>query len=238
MSLSQTSLFFGDADWPINIYSIRVIKTCTNYEEIILAMTLFDNVISGNIYVEHKEESSSFKDYTRILKHLLFDKNRNTFSQFIYWSWRLFIRNKTEIEIDISDLNKYIGHFGFSKLLFCDFKTYEYSDGDDRVYLMTTDNTNLIKEEILKIFSNVTYIFIRGTENRFSRNYWSFSLLQLLTLINETGINRVKILANTHTSPSWLSCLWNKSSSSLIHAYKCKGFEIKYNNPSVYINKI
>ena len=91
------SLFF---DYPesINISSIRIIETATNYQEIIQAITLFDNALSNNI----EERVNVSSESLLVLKHLIYERNENKFDLFIYNTWKVFVQKKNR------NYNKYV----------------------------------------------------------------------------------------------------------------------------------
>ena len=84
-------------------------ETASNYDKIISAITLFDNIVSGNVTVEHKSISETdMKQYAKILQHLLYDAEKNIFHPFIYSTFESFARSKNNIVIDYYDTHQRI----------------------------------------------------------------------------------------------------------------------------------
>ena len=73
--------------------------------------------------------------------------------------------------------------------------------------------------------------------------YYSFSLIELLSLLQDTTIEKVTIrtYAIKKGGSSWLSDLWNTSSLLMIETYKKKGFNIRFEKKGrtdyIYISK-
>ena len=197
--------------------------------EIISAITLFDNIISNGLW--DKVPSTVLADSKVILQHLLYDENKTQWNPFIYSCWQSFVGNKEEISIDFSKLNEYIADIEFLDLIFCDgFETNECDeDNCDGKYVFYNDNTNLFRQDMFDIFENVKLIWIDYVQN--DNEYWAFSLLKLLSVIdNHNNIEKIEISASCTDKgrSSWLSLLWNKSSLSLTQQYEIKHFDIKY----------
>ena len=213
------SLFFGVGHgYPINISSIRIIKTKRNYQEIIQAITILDNILSGNI-----EEKISKKSLL-ILNHLIVERKENKFDPFIYNSWKTFLQKKTEIKIDMDNLNKYITDLGFLGLIFGGrglelHRRDLFDDNFKNNYYIPDDMTNILKLNVLNVFPNLQTMVIGWLEEH------PFSLHQLALLLKDTKIKMVEIEAAKNSS--WLFYLWSDKSSSLIKAYKNKGYSIE-----------
>ena len=200
---------------PINITSIRIIESCTNYEEIVSAITTLDNVLSGHLYYEISPVLC--KTYASILNHLLYDKDRRSLDPFIYSTFHTFVENKTEIRISMEKLNDYLSQ-EFLELLFYRFdepKTvppeaydYPYPSWEDPVmvpYVLQDDDTNLLKKELFNVFHNVSVVKIGGSQNFGDKRngiYWAFSLQKLLDVMNNTNIKQLEILTPS-VSLSW-----------------------------------
>lgn len=170
-----------------------------NYGEIITAITIFDNIISDNLY--DKLSGSSLRTCVPILKHLLYDKDKNIFDQFIYSTWNLFTERKQRIKIDLNDLYENIDldffDLIFNRLKVCDF------DGN---YILPNDDTNILKQEIIDTFENVQSIEIWNTQ--FVNKYLPFSFTNLLAIMGRSKVSKIVIASGTFQDQSWLSCLW------------------------------
>jgi len=211
---------------------LRVIETQTNYQSIIQAITLFDNVISDNIW---NEKSRSFLNKSRlILEHLLYGchENKFNFDPFIYKTFEVFIRNKKQIKINMKDLDYCIKDKVFLQVIFGSnvFVSKEKAEAAGRDYFIPVNNENLFDNKFLQRLNKVTSMEISGVQTKHTNKYWSFSLINLLSLIEDTKIENIKI-STTYLKKganSWLSYLFDTSFVSLIGTYKNKGFDIKF----------
>ena len=227
------SLFFGChhgthpeyKHYPINISSIRIIETSTNYGEIIQAMTTFDNIISGNYKaVKHTNISSTM---IAVLKHLCNDKEQDRFDLFIYQTWDLFLSKKREIKIDMAKLNSQKINVSFLKLLFGGqgFRMKKSKIWKKDANDIPRDDTNLLRFDLFKNLETVTINEVdRGGK------YWPFSLLSLLySLRNQSNIKGVYI---TGVQFSWLSTIWEMKQHrywlTLKEEYRNIGYFIDY----------
>ena len=211
------SLFFGDYVNPISISSIRIIETATNYQEIVSAITLFDNVING---VENPGYVSS--SCLLILSHLIVERAENKFDPFIYNSWKVFLQKKTKIKINMSRMPKDLGFLG---LIFGGRGLEEHEDEDDDYIPDDDDMTNILKLNVLSLFNNLQTMEICNVYD------YPFSLYQLVSLLTHTKIKKVLIY-----NDKWLYSLWCDCSSSLIKAYKNNGYAVEYNGVEMSIN--
>ena len=88
--LYNYSLFVGTCGLPINISSIRIIDSATNYQQIVSAIALFDDVISYNI---GRKQNISVECLS-ILNDLIVERKENKFDPFICNSWKASLQKK------------------------------------------------------------------------------------------------------------------------------------------------
>ena len=212
------SLFFGHPE-PINISSIRIIETAKNYQEIIQAISTFDNVCTGNY-----EEFNISKESLLILNHLI-ERKENKFDPFIYNSWKVFLQKKTEIRINMYQLGKHITDLGFLGLM---FGGRGFEMHRDSKYI-PDDMTNILN---FNLFNNLQTLVLDRVED------YPLSLHQLLLLLTRTKIKKVRMSASFYKwlDYLWLYCSWRDNSSLLIQTYKNKGYAINYYVDKIYIN--
>ena len=214
----------------INISSIRIIETATNYRDTIQAITLFDNIISNNI--EKKVSQKLISNSVVIMSDLIEVGNSDEFDPFIYNSWRIFLQKKNCIEIDMDLLLMYISDFRYLGIIFGGrgFIITIKDDADDN-YVIPDDHdmTNILK---LNLFNNLQTVNIKNVQYR--NGYHSFSLYQLLSILALSKIQKVEIsIPARYTAvdrSSWLSYLWSKESLSLIKQYRNKEYVIEFVN--------
>ena len=81
--------------------------------------------------------------------------------------------------------------------------------------------TNILKLNVLKLFNNLQIMQIWYVEDS------PFSLYQLVSLLRHTKIRKVDIIPYFNNN-TWLHYLWRDKSSSLIEAFKNKGYAIEF----------
>lgn len=255
-------LFFADKygddyGWrPINIESIRVISTAKNYQAIVSAITLFDNIISGN-FDDYDQPSPAFvKRSIQILEHLLSTKqSKNMFDPFIYNTWNTFVNCKKEITLSMQGLYVYLASTqrgtDLLSLMFGGkgFRVSQMGVMDDN-FDICDDDTNIMKAGIFKnleclklqrvqFYDHLCYHSVWFLDyNRKNKYYWPFSWQHLLSWMdNQPKLKEIRISMYIFESeatvnkdvPSLLSNIWSDS-SAMKEMLTSKGFEIKWND--------
>ena len=128
-------------------------------------------------------------------------------------------------------LNKYISDSGFFRLLFGGKglkKAKAKNKGNKYKYhIRDNDNmTNILNFNLIKLFKNLKTIWIHDVQ--YENRYYSFSLYQLALLLEKTKIQKVELFTVRTLDDSWLCCLWRDKSSSIIEAYKNRGYAIEF----------
>eukprot|EP01084_Bolivina_argentea_P308477 533430_1 len=94
-----------------------------------------------------------------------------------------------------------------------------------------TDPKNLVVDkQIFSVFKNVKNVFIMSTSGGGSYCY-TFSLTALAWLIDSTSVEKVIVQAVLKGYPnkdSWVSLLWDRSSSKIKQKYEQKKYAITY----------
>ena len=160
----------------------------------------------------------------------MYDETKDQIDAFIYRTFAMFAQNKQEIYINIFVLKNYLKNDGWMKFLFgkSGLKTREYNSIDKNNYFIPSDDTNLLTKDIIDLFPNITSLRVDFVQ--FDGEYWSFSLLQLLKLVNNTKIEQVKLnaIAKNKGESTWLSYLWETSSAELKVALNEEGWYINF----------
>ena len=234
------SLFFGcrhgmldmvTHDCPINISSIREIETATNYSMIIEAITIFDNVISGNLDSYSKPSGKALKKAMPILQYLISSRgqiqyqNPHKLPLFIYRSFKAFLMDKKTIKINMLYLDEHIVDLEFLKLIFGGKGLQRYRlENDKKNYTIPDDYTNIFRLNLFQRIESITIVSVQ-TGNL----YWSFSLLNFLTLLQNSSIEEIKMTTQLSTNKSsWISDSWTRNDSYLIQEYQRAGYHIEY----------
>ena len=189
-------LFFGDNRFnndPLNIISIRIIKHRSNLKNQVAAITVLDGIISDSLYANKIEEDS---DYATIIKALFEDDDRRKLDPYIYDTFQCFIDHKEKMEINMMTLDTYIKDKKLLQLITNDLLEVK-NKLDISLWINNNDNKdNLIKRRLFEIFHNVKEIRIDVGLNRYP-----FSLLSLLSNIQNTSIQKVTIVSYNSFKP-------------------------------------
>ena len=209
-------LFFGDFR-PLNLASIRIIQSNLNLRKYIQAITAFDCILSANIHSTNKIPKTA--RYGEIVSHLMADAldndsrtsdNDRKLHRYIYQTFKTFIQNKEKLEIDIYNISQYVKDRKLSGLFFDSIVKYKLSGTPDItswLYMEDVLKQNMIKSQIFELLPNIKEIHIF-----FKFGYYPFPLLALLSRIENTSINKVRI------------CIGERKPCSLLD--KCPGFPI------------
>ena len=105
-------------------------------------------------------------------------------------------------------------------------KECEYEQESD--YFINSDNTNILRKSIINLFQNLKTLTIYDAQS--NGEYWSFSLLELLNLINDTKIEQVTLHGKIRGfgGSTWFSYLWTSSSDSLKATFNNDGWDINF----------
>ena len=203
-------LFFGN-DRPINITSIKLIKSCSNLGSLIRAITILDNCISGNVnhYISEYEYG---KKLSALFNYFINGKLENKWNKFVYDTFECFIKNKKRMDIDIDKVSRYVGDQDLLNLMFHSL------NADSTAIMDEKDSTNLIKQSMFEIFENVEEINIQSNEH-------SFSLFGFLEIISETKITKVTITAGKYGF-EWIESLWKDHQQKIEARFDASEFDI------------
>ena len=215
-------LFMGSS-WPVNIHSIKLMKTSLNLEKVISAITTLDILISDECsppltYFHGKILSSLFS-------YILNDKLDRNFDKYILKTFKLFITNKQKLDINLPQLYNY-NKKDDGKLVnlivneLTAFSGYdEYQDCK-----MNMENINMARPQLFNIFKNVNYVSI------YASNEFFLSLFELLSLIEGTIVHTVEIRAG-----NWINKLWESSSETFVEIFTNKNYNITMNENDHWI---
>ena len=212
---------------PLNIHSIRLIQYALNLETVMSAITALDNCLSNEAPASynHGKVLSALFDYA------LYDKAHTKFNPYVYATFDCFRRNKTEISIDIGSLQFY-GKIRINDGKLLDLfihQIHEFVRGEEDT--TNINNMNMLKPELFQLFPNINHVYIRASDYRGFIDY-IFSLSQLLSLLGQTKVNRVDIVAyGKESSPSrasWIKKLWISSSEVIRERFSKQKFDIRF----------
>ena len=176
-----------------------MIENNLNLESQIAAITALDCIISNSLY--ENNEISEDSTHCEIIKSL-FDNNinpqtskdKNEVHQYIYQSFQSFVAHKEKIEIRMDCVDENLKEKELLQLLFDDFVKKE-DKKDVSSWFAENGNENMIKYCLFEVFKNVKQIYIY-------ERYYPFSLLEFLSRIENTSINKVTIYVRSDTRSS------------------------------------
>ena len=177
-------------------------------------ITILDNIITNNVTSSNTISDNSAD--VEILSLLFSSKENLKINPYILNTFKCFVNHKQEIRIDIRLLDKYCFNKELLGLLFSKIVSDTNTKYEDQ---------NLIKKQVLKVFGNVTSLYIEC-------HCYSFSLLAFLSIIDGTNINKVEILGS-----EWLPSIASSSSfSDICTEYQKLGFKVEYKYGWLSIN--
>ena len=195
-----------------------MIESSKNYEDVFGAMCLLDQCLS-NEKPEQKYISGKYiKILRRLLDHKLDEKEERKFDEYIYDTFDCYINHKQKFEINFDLVNSVKNKDKLDKLnvIFCSLvMKKDKIRGKD-------DFANLLRKELFTIFTNVAEMRIDVNE------YWTISILELLSVIESTSLQQVRISMTANDEETWLKVLWESSSQELKNKANMMNFNIKF----------
>ena len=167
-----------------------------NKTHVALLKSLFSSVLSGQEYTGNK---------------------------YIWNSFKAFTLQKDEIKIHTGDLGDYCHNKGLLDMIMLDIERREYIRKEKKWVKYSGDkyaDKNLLKPEILSVFSNVKSLSLKC-------DYYPFSLDSLLLIMKDTKIKTVSI-----DGMAWVPDLAKlvSSSNDIVNRYSKNNFEMKFSN--------
>ena len=222
-------LFFGSKH-AINVTSIRMIENNLNLETVIGEITALDNLISGKRPQTRYKYDSKLR---ALFDYILHGKRKSKWNQYIFDTFRCFVRSKTKIEINISRVTPFIENEVELALLNLIFNKLNNKNDE----LMDDGNvTNLTRPEIFQIFENVGEITLRTAHDYKSFGMscaaiteYGFSLFGFLSIIKDTRIKKATIYGEALSHhKGWISGLWTAHEEEIVAKYAAGNFSVKF----------
>ena len=235
-------LFFGDKD-PLIIISIIIIQSRSNLKGHIGAITSLDAIISDQL--RRKYVISKRSGYDKIFAHLfdycLGQEMEMKFNEYLYRTFKCFVNHKDKIDIDMHCIDEYIEDKKVQNLLFYDIISFgmRYDNKDISKWMDANNNTqNLLKPIFFDVFKNVKEVKIK-VDYLGTGSVYPFSLLSLLSIIQNTEVN--KVLIYTEPRPDltiWESLFSISSFDSIVNNFKENQYGIKIDQTDIYVQKL
>lgn len=149
------------------------------------------------------------------------------FDPYVISTFKSFVACKKEIIINyyyLSDPQYAVNHAIVNLIM------YRFSESQDfKVLRDDNDNSNLFKLQLLNLLRSVRSLTLI-TKDDWDFKHRSLSMDLLLSMIRMTSLQRVTILSYDPESRdnSWMTVLWEISSSLLIHKYKQANYQIQF----------
>ena len=229
----------GDTSNGLNIDSIRLMESSTNLHKVISAITALDICISSG---PNPSSYNHGKTLSSLFNYVLNDKLNKTLNQFIYDTFDCFRYNKRKIWIDLYELDKYNKRDDGKSVDLIIHNLCGVIRSEDNEINM--NDINMLRPQLFKVFPNIDYIRISASNSRGTKDY-IFCLSELLSLIEATSVNKVKIvtLKSASNDPqimkriAWTNKLWNASSRAIIESFANKNFNIGYEGIKLIIDR-
>ena len=201
----------------LDVYSIRLMETSLNLEEVISAITALDILMSPGTPPStyfHGEVISS------LFNCILYDNVDTKFTPYTLETFKLFARNKQKMHIDLRTLAKYNekDDWKLVNVIINRLRSFAWN----AEYNMNIENVNMLKPELFNIFTNINDLVIEQSGG----SPYFFSLFELLSLIQGTTVKTVKIKV---WGPNWMEKLWKSSSGILVETFANKNFNLTMN---------
>ena len=239
-------LFFQhDLFKPLNISSVRIIKTASNYGSVSEAITAFDACISGQTKIRNNDASQKYGVVIAKLIEAELTGNYDGIDDYIIKTFHAFTEGRKKIEIKIPDLVDAINDKKLLNNVIVDPEMIEFKNGETEfIRRSEMDNTNLLNPKLVKLFRNCEEIKMWMNKYK-ENNIYTFSLMALLSIIQDSLIRRLELViwwkefeddGETKCKElSWIDVLWQSSSEEIVQKYKEKGFDIKYDEFSAFL---
>eukprot|EP01084_Bolivina_argentea_P036818 68077_1 len=197
-------LFFGGFYY-MQIQSVRLRTTEQNFEDILYSISYLDICFTGGRTKHLKNVSNNdILVIETLFKHIVNKPITITLDKYIYDTFAAFVNNKTQIILDMDELQS--ANNKFRDLIMHPMQKSRNKREDN-------DFTNLLKLEMFSIFKNVNTLIIKDYYGA-----WSVSMIGLLSLIEFGSLDKVVVKDNKHNK--WISSLWSSDSKILKHKYR------------------
>merc|ERR1712228_797830 len=145
-----------------------------------------------------------------------------TLPSFICDCFQAFTQNKKQIILNLRQLNEY-GDTRINNLLFHSLDERKY---DQEIKRNDDDQSNLIRLELLFLFSNIKSLIIQSSGD-LGYSSFSFSLMALLNVITQCNLNEIIIKSKEWRAYNWIKTLWSSDEQILKKEYAAKGYEVE-----------
>ena len=188
-------------------------ETCSNLETLVQPLTILDQCITNNVDYDNIIEDTA--GHTKVISQLFVDYLNGSLVEkivcpnYILKSFHCFVNTKQEIRVNLWKLDSYCKNKGLLSLLFNNIICEKRVSSKDQ---------NLFNKDLLKVFTNVNYLYIECWE-------YSFCLSSFLSLIDGTKVNKVDIYGS-----EWLPSIASSSSFDFICTqYQKANFKLQFN---------
>ena len=217
-------------------------ETNKTFGTIVTALSYLDSIFSG--VFNGRDVSSNISDeHVSMLKNLFSQKINDgetdliEFDPYIKSTFECFAESKTDIVINYDNLDRRYVNIDIKHLL---IHKIEKTLGGSKTVRDKSDMSNLLRRELFNVFNKITSLTLITTD--YGSTSWTLSMIELLSIIKDTSIKEVKVLASNgrndeYKNNSWITHLWVLSSLSLIDTYSKSNYKIVLQNKIGFQNK-
>ena len=227
-------LFFQSTQiQPLNIASLRIMKTCANYGSIAKAISTFDACLSNNSAIPNTDRIDKYGEtITNLIQVEMGEKCEGVqIDDYVSNTFHAFVLNKVKIELWISRIIRDVKNKELLNNILISLQKSEWKHGETEfIRRKETDKTNLFQPQIIKMFRNVRRMRMSMSGLYEHGNIYTISFIALLSIIDGTPLKSVVIAYDWNKSEgiSWIATLWKLHGDELRAKYQEKGYSIAY----------
>ena len=175
----------------IGVESIRLIESGENFETATRALYYLDSVLS-NCCLQDKHWKLFNSKHVKTLQKLMDINEKNSnIHPYIKETFNCFIKNKTEIYMDLSELKKDNEYVVQMAKLFMNPLESVYLKKKSPARRDRTDNHNIFKRKLLDVFKYTKRIIINAAQYY---DTYIMSLIALLEVIKQSSVQHIQII--------------------------------------------
>ena len=198
----------------MNIVCIRILKSQSNFEQIIKTLTILDTLVSEDWYLNNRITSSSL--YGKHLTKIFNIKSQHKMNDYVYNTINQYRKSKTSICINLDAFNTWVEDKTLLSLFLHHLVPMHWSEYHD-MGVWIDYKRNLPKPQFLHFFTNLKHITINTTSDNGDHIY-ALSLRELVNIFafySHTSVQTVTIVANiripSQLVSSWLYSIWTNA---------------------------
>eukprot|EP01083_Nonionella_stella_P112894 332571_1 len=224
---AESEVLFMGGHYRIQIESVRTISNPRNFEVFFSALCKFNLMFNG----DHSNELSRKEKVIicRLIEWILEGKDAGKIDPYVLDTFQAFVQEKAHIVFNYPHIHAF-NDAVLNNIIFHPMRMTE------EVKPTNTENINIFKKDLFRIFKNVNNIELYTTApNGYPGSEYALSLSALLNEFEMKQWKQLKqvIVKAAHFygkggASSWISAAWHKSCKTLQKEYRKKGVSIRY----------